>query len=281
MLDRNEVDRYAVVGNPVAHSLSPAIHAAFAKQTGESLSYERIEAPLDGFARTVADFLAGGGRGVNVTVPFKGEAASWVGKLEANAAFAEAVNTIVPDEAGGYVGHNTDGPGLVMDMERLLPGATGLSVLLLGAGGAARGVAAPLLDGPARSLTIANRTVSRATALAERLRKAGYGSVAGTGFDTATGSFDLVVNATSAGLAGGVPSIAPDLVRGAYCYDMVYGATTPFCRWAAEAGAAGMADGLGMLVGQAALAFELWRGVLPDVPPVLAQIRARIGGSDA
>jgi shikimate dehydrogenase len=270
------VDRYAVVGNPVAHSLSPEIHTAFAAQTGQPLSYERIEAPLDRFAETVADFFASGGCGLNVTVPFKGEAAVWVDRLEANAAFAEAVNTIVPDPTGGYAGHNTDGPGLVMDIERLLPGAGDLSVLLLGAGGAARGVAAPLLDGPARSLTIANRTVSKAVALAEKLERAGYDSVAGTGFDGLTGAFDLVINATPTGLEGGVPAIPPDVVRGTFCYDMVYGSKTPFCRWALEARAREASDGLGMLVGQAALAFELWRGVRPDMVPVLSAVRARI-----
>lgn len=275
------VDRYAVVGNPVAHSLSPDIHAAFAGQTGESISYERIEAPLDGFARTVADFLGGGGRGVNVTVPFKGEAAAWVDRLAPNAAFAEAVNTIVPDPSGGYWGHNTDGPGLVMDIERLLPGAGDLSVLLLGAGGAARGVAAPLLDGPAGSLTIANRTASKAVELAARLEQAGYGPVKGVGFGDLTGKFDLVINATSTGLDGRVPAIAPETVQGAFCYDMMYGKETAFCRWAHEAGARETADGLGMLVGQAALAFELWRGVRPEVAPVLAMIRSRLAEKGA
>lgn len=275
------VDRYGVVGNPVAHSLSPEIHEAFALQTGESLSYERIEAPLDGFADTVADFLGSGGRGVNVTVPFKGEAAAWVDRLAANAAAAVAVNTIVPDPAGGWVGHNTDGPGLVLDLDRLLPESGDLSVLMLGAGGAARGVAAPLLDGPAASLTIANRTPAKAVELAARLQAAGYGSVRGTGFDDLSGAFDLVVNATSTGLDGALPAVSPSLLAGAFCYDMVYGASTPFCRWAADAGASGIADGLGMLVGQAALAFELWRGIRPDTLPVLTAIRSNLAGGAA
>jgi shikimate dehydrogenase len=275
------VDRYAVVGNPVAHSLSPDIHAAFADQTGESLSYERIEAPIDGFTATVEDFFRSGGRGLNVTVPFKGEAAAWVTRLDAGAAFAEAVNTIVPDPAGGFVGHNTDGPGLVMDIERLMPGRERLSVLLLGAGGAARGVAAPLLDGPAGSLTIANRTRSKADSLADKLRAAGHGSVKSVGFDQLDGSFDLVINATSTGLDGQVPAIREAAVAGAFCYDMLYGVDTAFCRWARKAGAGEVTDGLGMLVGQAAFAFELWRGVRPQVAPVLEAIRRRLAGGSA
>jgi len=271
-------DRYAVVGNPVAHSLSPDIHTTFAAQTGESIRYERIEAPLDGFVETVEAFLGSGGCGLNVTVPFKGEAAAWVTRLTDHARFAEAVNTIVADPAGGYVGHNTDGPGLVMDIERLLPGRKGLRVLLLGAGGAARGVAAPLLEGPAGSLMIANRTPAKAVALAEKLEGAGYPVVAGMGFEDLTGTFDLVVNATSSGLEGEVPDIPAAIVADTFSYDMVYGADTAFCSWARAAGAAGVADGLGMLVGQAALAFELWRGKRPDMVPVLERLQARLRG---
>jgi shikimate dehydrogenase len=295
------IDAYAVIGHPVAHSLSPVIHRAFAEQTGESISYERIEAPLDGFTEAVEEFLRDQGqaqvqgRGLNVTVPFKGEAARWVSRLDAGAAFAEAVNTIVEDPAGGYVGFNTDGPGLMMDLQRLLPGSEGLNVLLLGAGGAARGVVAPLLDGIAHSLTIANRTEEKARVLADKLIESGYHSAGGAGqknaqerntqernaherkvlavgFDALGTGFDLVVNATSAGLTGGVPAIPAESVVGAFCYDMVYGGETAFMRWSRESGAAGCADGLGMLVSQAALAFQLWRGVLPDVAPVLTSL---------
>lgn len=267
------IDRYAVIGNPVGHSLSPDIHLAFAAQTGESLNYEKIEAPLNGFADTVQTFLANGGRGVNVTVPFKGDAAAWVQALDPGAAFADAVNTIVEDPAGGYRGFNTDGPGLVLDLRRLLPGRSGLKVLLLGAGGAARGVAAPLLDGIAASLTIANRTEEKAAALALRLAQAGYGTgVRSAGFAAPGEGYDLVINATSAGLGGDVPQIPAATVAGAFCYDMVYGGETAFMAWSRQAAAAGCADGLGMLVGQAALAFQLWRGVLPDVGPVLERL---------
>ena len=270
------IDRYAVIGNPVDHSLSPDIHLAFAAQTGQSLHYEKIEAPLNGFADTVEEFLGGGGRGVNVTVPFKGEAAAWVQSLDPGAGFADAVNTIVEDPAGGYRGFNTDGPGLVLDLQRLLPGRSGLKVLLLGAGGAARGVAAPLLDGIAGSLTIANRTAEKAEALAARLEQAGYGKgVRSAGFAAPGDGYDLVINATSAGLGGEVPKIPAASVAGAFCYDMVYGGETAFMAWCRQAAASGCADGLGMLVGQAALAFQHWRGVLPAVEPVLE----RLGGS--
>ncbi len=269
-----KIDRYAVVGHPVAHSRSPDIHMAFAAQTGESLSYERIEAPLDGFAATVEGFFGSRGRGLNVTVPFKGDAAEWVDRLDPGAAFADAVNTIVEDPAGGYAGYNTDGPGLVMDLKRLLPGKQNLKVLLLGAGGAARGVAAPLLEELAGTLTIANRTEEKAMALADRLVEAGHTNVHSAGFAGLGGGYDLVVNATSAGLTDGVPDIATETVAGAFCYDMVYGGETAFTRWAGAAGATGVADGIGMLVGQAALAFQLWRGVLPEVEPVLAMLAA-------
>ncbi|MGD8831787.1 MAG: shikimate dehydrogenase [Pseudomonadales bacterium] len=266
------MDRYAVIGNPVTHSLSPRIHQAFAAQTGASIRYERIEAPLDGFVRTVDEFFAGGGAGCNVTVPFKGEAAAWVGRLHPDAAFADAVNTIVPDAGGAFVGHNTDGGGLVADLTRLLGGERAASVLLLGAGGAARGVAKPLLDSVAAELTIANRTDSKAHALAKRLSATG-GAVRACAFAELAGPYDLIINATSAGLTDAVPEVGTDVACGAFCYDMVYGRDTAFCRWARAAGARRTEDGLGMLVGQAALAFELWRGIRPDTEPVRLALR--------
>lgn len=275
-----KIDRYAVIGHPVAHSLSPRIHQAFAAQTEQSLRYEAIEAPLDGFALTLAEFFAAGGRGCNVTVPFKGEAAAWVDELDPAAAFAEAVNTIVENPAGGHVGHNTDGRGLVLDLERLLPQARDLRVLLLGAGGAARGVALPLLESIAGELVIANRTENRAVRLAGRLNEAGFSNVRAVPFEALPtqprhDAFDLVINATSAGLDDRVPDVPGTVAAGAFCYDMVYGGTTAFCGWAQDAGARATADGLGMLVGQAALAFELWRGVLPERAPVLELLEAR------
>lgn len=271
------VDRYAVIGNPVAHSLSPRIHELFASQTGDVISYERIEAPLEGFAETVAGFFHHGGQGCNVTVPFKGEAAAWVDTLDPLAAFAEAVNTIVPDPAGGFSGHNTDGPGLVNDLNRLLGEARDLRVLLIGAGGAARGVVRPLLGSVAAELVIANRTPGKAEALAGRIGQEGGSEVSGIPFEALAGPFDLVINATSAGLDDQVPAIAPAVVQGAACYDMVYGGLTAFRRWADASGARASWDGLGMLVEQAALAFELWRGVMPVTVPVLAALREEDG----
>lgn len=271
-----ETDRYAVIGHPVAHSLSPQIHEAFARQTGQHLRYERIEAPLDGFVQTVEAFFGGGGRGCNVTVPFKGEAARFVARLDPEAAFADAVNTIVVDPAGGFAGYNTDGPGLLADLTRVLDGARGLSVLLVGAGGAARGVARPLLEGLAGVLTVANRTPERAVALVRQLNGAGLANARAVAFADLNGPFDLVINATSAGLGDRVPDIPRAVAEGALCYDMLYGRQTAFCRWALAAGARRVEDGLGMLVGQAAFAFELWRGVRPDAEPVRRALRARL-----
>jgi shikimate dehydrogenase len=276
------MDRYAVVGNPVQHSLSPTIHNMFARQTGQRLSYERIEAPLVEFEQTVSEFFAAGGLGVNVTLPFKGAAANWVGSLTPLAEATDAVNTISIDNRGGFVGHNTDGPGLSNDLKRLLrswktphlnPGdSERLRVLLLGAGGAARGVARPLLEEHASELIIANRTVAKAEALKAMLGALGEVSVCALA--DLGGRFDLVVNATSAGLDDQVPAIDPAVVQDAVCYDMVYGGETAFCQWALANGAAEVHDGLGMLVEQAALAYELWRGVLPDTTPVLAALRS-------
>lgn len=274
-------DRYAVVGNPVAHSLSPRIHAAFAAATGQALTYETLVAPLDGFVETAERFFAGGGAGLNVTVPFKETAARWVHELDPAARSAGAVNTIASRSDGHYCGYNTDGAGLVRDLTgnygmRL----AGAGVLLLGAGGAARGVVRPLLAERPQRLVVANRTVERAAAVAEAVRREDPDApVRGVGLVEAAGGFDLVVNATSAGLgaAAAVADVDPAVAVGALCYDMIYpghaGQTTPFCRWAAGHGARGVADGLGMLVEQAALAFELWRGVAPETAPVLELLR--------
>ena len=293
------MDRYAVIGHPVAHSLSPRIHSLFAEQTDQTLSYERIEAPLAGFPETVSDFFDAGGRGCNVTVPFKGDAADWVDVLSPDAAFARAVNTIVIGSEvigseivgaeGGRVGHNTDGPGLVRDLERILGGARGLRVLLIGAGGAARGVARPLMASLASELVITNRTPTRAVELAESLELFLQNSqlehactgVSAVPFDRLEGPFDLVINATSAGLTEAVPAISAAVVVGSLCYDMVYGQRTAFCRWSLASGAARAEDGLGMLVEQAALAFELWRGVLPDGGEVLTTLRRELALRDS
>jgi shikimate dehydrogenase len=277
------MERYAVIGNPVAHSLSPRIHGEFAAATGQALLYERLLAPLDGFVMVAGRFFAEGGAGLNVTVPFKEQAARWVTALDPAAQAAGAVNTIVR-EPGGLRGFNTDGPGLVRD----LTGNSafelhGARVLLLGAGGAARGVLRPLLqEGPSR-LVVVNRTPARAEALVASAGTVGRGvALSGGGPEIAIGPFDLVINATSAGLGhGAVAPCDPAAAAGAFCYDMIYAAAgdssgvadTAFCRWAAAHGASRVADGLGMLVEQAALAFRLWRGVEPETGPVLESLR--------
>jgi shikimate dehydrogenase len=270
------VDRYAVIGNPVAHSLSPLIHRAFAAATGQVMRYETRLAPREAFAGSAEAFFAEGGAGLNVTVPFKAAAAEWVQELEPAARAAGAVNTIVR-RGTGYGGYNTDGVGLVRDLEgRCGVELHGARVLLLGAGGAARGALAPLLDaGPAR-LVVANRTSSSAAALVGRFQTHRNASVLDLRPMDAPGEgFDVIVNATSAGMTGDVtPALPSSAACGAICYDMVYvigdDGLTAFNRWALGAGAVRAVDGLGMLVEQAALAFELWRGVAPATAPVLA-----------
>ena len=270
-------DRYAVFGNPIGHSKSPSIHTAFARQTGQDLVYQAIAAPLDAFPATLAAFVAAGGRGANVTVPFKQQAYALADRRTPRAELAGAVNTLVCTD-GRIVGDNTDGCGLLRDLtENLGVRLAGSRVLLLGAGGAARGVVGPLLDAAARALTIANRTPANAQALVER-----FAAHAGTCLLTASGyaqlagcTFDLVIDATSAGLAASVPPLpAGVFAAGSLAYAMVYGpAAAAFLDFARAQGAARVADGLGMLVEQAAESFFVWRGVRPDVAPVIEMLR--------
>jgi shikimate dehydrogenase len=273
-------DHYAVVGNPVAHSLSPAIHAEFARQTGQDLDYMTLLAPLDGFAACVADFRSRGGKGVNVTLPFKLEAYRLATRLSVRAEQAQAVNTLRFD-SGAVFGDNTDGAGLVRDIETNLGFAlAGRQVLLMGAGGAARGVVAPLLEKRPATLAIANRTLDKAHALA--LHFARRGKCAACGYAELAGrQFDLVINATSASVSGAQLPL-PDAIfaPGALAYDMMYGkALTSFLRFAQAHGAARIADGIGMLVEQAAESFLIWRGVRPDTAPVIAMLKAQDRGS--
>jgi len=267
-------DRYAVFGNPIGHSKSPLIHTAFARATGQDLSYEALLAPLDGFAAAVVDFASGGGRGANVTVPFKEEAFRLSASLSERAARAGAVNTLVL-ENGTIHGDNTDGAGLVQDLQHNLGfPLAGKRILLLGAGGASRGALAPLLATVPASLHIANRTAAKAEALARDF--ADLGPVAGGGYDDLAGkSFDLVINATSASLSGDLPPLPAGIFApGGLAYDMMYGkGDTPFLAFAREQGAARLADGLGMLVEQAAEAFLVWRGVRPQTAALLQQLR--------
>lgn len=277
--DSNAPDDYVVIGNPVAHSLSPQIHAHFAAQTGERLSYGRLLAPPDGFPAAVEKFFAGGGSGANVTLPFKGAAAQWVNELDEAAAFASAVNTIVPLAAGRFRGCNTDGVGLLADLRRGFEpsGLAGMNILVLGAGGAVRGVLGPLAQQQPGSVIITNRTQTTAIRLAEEL--AGRYpdlTVSAVAVEELHGSFDLVINGTSAGLQNAVLEVPGAVVNGAFCYDMSYGAQAAFCRWARDQGAIATLDGLGMLVEQAAAAFFLWRGKTPDTTPVLAKLRAEL-----
>ncbi len=262
-------DRYAVFGNPVAHSRSPRIHALFAAQTGQDMSYEALLTPFDGFAAAVGAFAASGGRGANVTVPFKEEAFALATQLSARAQAAGAVNTLSFDRHG-IQGDNTDGAGLVHDLVANLGiSIRGRRVLLLGAGGAARGVVLPLLNESPERLVIANRTTEKASRLA-----AAFAGTTGSGFAALAGQpFDLVVNATSAGLDDArLPLPDGIFAPGCLAYDMVYGRNTPFIAQAQAAGAIA-ADGLGMLVEQAAEAFFVWRGIRPETGPVLAELR--------
>ena len=266
-------DRYAVIGHPIAHSKSPLIHAAFARQCGQDIVYEAILAPLDGFRAAVAAFRAAGGKGLNVTLPFKPEALKLADKPTERARLAGAANTLRFDQDGVFA-DNTDGVGLVRDLMRLGQDLPGRRVLILGAGGAARGVILPLLEAQPACVAIANRTASKAQALAREFSP--FGAPIAGGFDDfAGGAFDLVINATSASLGGeGLALPAGLFAPGALAYDMAYGkGETPFLAAARRLGAARLADGLGMLVEQAAESFFLWRGVRPQTAPVLAMLR--------
>ena len=274
---QGSVDQYAVVGHPVAHSLSPFIHSLFARQTGQSLSYRLMDVAPERFVERVAEFFAGGGRGVNITLPHKTRAMALASELTERARLAGAVNTLAARRDGTLLGDNTDGAGLVQD----LTGNIGVtvkkrSVLLIGAGGAARGVIAPLLALAPRRIVVANRTAERAVALAAVF--AGLGAVEGCGFaDLGEESFDLIINATSASLTGELPAVpATAFGRDTFCYDMAYGrGDTPFVRWAGELGCHDAVPGWGMLVEQAAESFRLWRGVRPLTAPVLAALTGR------
>ncbi len=314
----NQIAHYAVIGHPVAHSKSPQIHAEFARLTGQHMDYQRLLAPLDGFESTVQGFVAGGGRGLNVTLPFKQQAwamlaltsapssaltaastvAPGTARLTPRAAAAEAVNTLHFGLDGTVLGDHTDGPGLVRDLSHNLGFAlSGRRVLLLGAGGAARGVIQPLLAAGVRSLHVANRDAARAEALVMQLRASlpeslleslpkpgatlaaepplhalALADLAGA----AAQPFDLIINATSASLSGVSLALPPSLFRDcALAYDMMYGAPAEgFLSLARANGAAATADGLGMLIEQAAESFLLWRGVRPPTASVFALLRS-------
>lgn len=274
-MDNKAIDRYAVIGYPVKHSRSPFIHAMFAKQTGQQLSYQLLEVPPEHLASELPRFFAEGGQGLNVTVPHKQAVVNMMEYRTPRAEFAGAVNTILVMEDGKLMGDNTDGVGLLNDLSNNLKfDLKNKRVLLLGAGGAARGVLAPLLQQQPTELVIANRNVERAAALAKEFQS--LGDLQGVSFaEVGAAPFDLIINATSASLQGEMPEVSDAIVgEQTLCYDMAYGKDdTVFTHWAKQLGAAYAVQGWGMLVEQAAEAFFLWRGVRPDTMPVLVALQ--------
>lgn len=272
MTPPEQVDRYAVVGNPVAHSLSPRIHASFAAQSGQKISYEAIEIPLDSFVHGIRDLQRQGFSGVNVTVPFKREAWELCDHLAARAQDAGAVNTLsfMPDSS--IAGDNTDGVGLTRDLvENLGVSIERQNILLLGAGGAVRGILGPILALSPDRLSIANRTPHKAVALAQDFAK--FGEIHAISYETlGSTSYDLIINGTSAGLSNQVPPIADSVLdENTVCYDMMYNIsnTTAFVDWAFSHGVKQAFDGRGMLVEQAAEAFHVWRSILPHTVEII------------
>jgi len=268
-------EQYAVFGNPITQSKSPAIHQHFAQQTQQDIHYSKQLVPADGFALAAAEFFKAGGKGLNITMPFKLDALEFADTLTERARLAGAVNTLAQQQDGSILGDTTDGLGLVADISiNLSWPIAAKSVLVLGAGGAVRGVLEPLLQELPNKLVLANRTAAKAELLAQQFSH--LGQISGGGFDDLAGQqFDLVINGTAASLAGDLPPLPAGLLSPqACCYDMAYGnEPTVFMRWASEQGAVDCADGLGMLVGQAAESFTLWRGIKPDTQMVIDQLR--------
>jgi len=267
-------DHYAVIGNPISHSKSPLIHTEFAKQTEQNLDYVTREVPLDDLANGLKQLQAEGFKGINITVPFKEQAWKIVTDRSQHATRAGAINTILFNEDGSLYGDNTDGIGLCRDLvDNHQIELKGTRILLLGAGGAARGVIEPLLSYDPAELVIANRTASKADNLAQRYNN--FGNISGGGFDQLSGSFDVIINATAASLQGEVPPLPDGILNSnASCYDMMYSDTdTAFISWAKQHGANKTIDGLGMLIEQAAEAFRLWRSVKPDTQSAIKLLR--------
>lgn len=269
------IDTYAVIGNPIAHSKSPFIHQQFAQQTKQLIQYLKIEAPLDNFAATLIEFQQRGGKGANITVPFKQQAYEFVTQHSTRAKLAHAVNTIIFDSDSSTIGDNTDGIGLVRDLSinhSFTPAQK--NILILGAGGAVQGILEPLLTEQPRQIIIVNRTASKAQQLAQFFKS--YGEVIGCGYDQLQlQHFDLIINGTSASLHAELPPLLPQFIKPqTFCYDMVYSVQlTPFLNWAVNLGAQKYSDGKGMLVEQAAESFYLWRGIRPNTEPVLKLLR--------
>jgi len=275
------VDDYAVMGNPIKHSKSPQIHSLFAKQTNQSITYTAIQVDTGGFKQAVGNFVAHKGKGLNITVPFKEEAWALVEQRSERAERAGAINTIKITN-GKLFGDNTDGVGLVNDLKtNLNVTLKNKRILLMGAGGASRGVLLPLLEESPSEIIIVNRTVRKATSLAEHFSD--VGNINGCGYEDLKDFaeqekyFDIIINATAASLQGELPPLADGIMnKNGCCYDMMYGKQTPFMQWAVKQGVANITDGLGMLVEQAAESFYIWRGVKPDTKPVLVQLRQEL-----
>lgn len=270
-------DLYAVFGNPINHSKSPHIHRQFAEQTGQDMHYTKQLVNEGGFAQAAQTFFAQGGKGLNITVPFKLDAFDFAQKRTARAERAGAINTLALLSDGTILGDNTDGIGMIHDMHNLGWELEGKRVLILGAGGAVRGILQPLLEEKPAQVVISNRTPGKAEELAKNFHD--LGEVQAKSFEQLNGEvFDIVINGTSASMQGELPPLPDNMLAAhACCYDMMYGAEpTIFLRWVKERGAARTADGLGMLIGQAAEAFYLWRQIRPEVIPVITAMRRQI-----
>ncbi|ENO1232906.1 shikimate dehydrogenase [Vibrio alginolyticus] len=273
-----QIDRYAVFGNPIGHSKSPFIHTLFARQTNQSLVYTAESAPVDGFIDAAKVFFAEGGKGCNITMPFKEDAYQFASRLTERAQLAGAVNTLKKLDDGEIIGDNTDGAGLVQDLLQHQVVLEGARILIIGAGGAARGVIKPLLDQKPTSLTITNRTFSKAQELAELF--VSHGPILAKEIASIDEEYDVIINSTSASLSGELPTISSSIfAANSTSYDMIYGkGVTSFNLWAKENGAAYAYDGLGMLVGQAAESFMLWRGLRPGAKQILRELRKNLEG---
>ncbi len=270
-------DLYAVMGNPIQHSKSPQIHSEFALQTKQDIIYSAMLVPVDGFESAVTNFFKGKGKGLNITVPFKEQAFKLATRLTERAKTAQAVNTLMLQEDGSILGDNTDGAGLVGDItlnnkEEL----TGKRILVVGAGGAVKGILQPFLEQQPESITLVNRTFEKAQLLAESFKA--YGNISACGFEDLTLPFDIIINGTSASLNGELPPIPTAAVaKNTLAYDMMYAKEpTAFLKWAQQQGAKKVIDGMGMLVGQAAVSFELWRKQKPDSSRVLLGMRKKL-----
>ena len=274
------MDQYRVYGNPIKQSRSPFIHQYFAKETEQQLNYQSELVAVDGFDKKIRKFISEQGKGANITVPFKEQALAICDQLSERARLAGAVNTLSVID-GQILGDNTDGLGLVQDLQRNNVKLKNSRILLLGAGGAAKGVILPLLECHPQMIVVANRTVSKAESICKQFNVDKNNSkLTACGFDDVVNDFDIIINATSASLSGQVPSIPAQIIStDVVCYDMVYGRElTPFLMWAKEQGSDHLIDGLGMLVGQAAESFAIWREVKPEVESVIASLRKSLAG---